>query len=406
MKKLIQLLVLAALVTAFALPALAQTATATPTPAAAGQDDPEAKAALYKKFTDNIKRNDPAAKPDVAYEAGKEYLAKYATKDGPEDQYIKYITKWVTSYEKVARRQQLLQYLTDKKYNEAFAASKTVLTDFPDDLEVLYRLVGANFLAVDGKNEANNADAAAYAKKLIQLIQAGKSPDTSKNNNELQGNLNYAIGFFLRNSQPAEATTALVSAATLEGPSKKDPKTYLYLADIYEKGDYANQAKQYNAGCKTEEQLKSQECIDLSVKVNSTVDHMIDALARAISYSNTAPNAASYAQARTAWKEQLTAYYKFRNNNSDTGLEALIASITSRPFPKPGEPVVPPIVPQTAPATAPSSTATPTPSTTSGTTTGKAASTPAATKTASAPTTTTTPPKTTGTKTTPRRAHK
>jgi hypothetical protein len=62
---------------------------------------------------------------------------------------------------------------------------------------------------------------------------------------------------------------------------------------------------------------------------------MIDALARAIAYSNTSPNAAKLAQARTAWTEQVTTYYKFRNNDSDTGLKELIASITSRPLPNP-----------------------------------------------------------------------
>src|SRR5438270_4388149 len=116
MKKVIQLFVLAALATTLALPALAQTpATIGSTTAASGQDDVEAKAALYKLFTDNIKR-DPNAKPDVAYQAGKDYLAKYEAKDGPDDQYIKYIKKWVDTYEKIARRTALLQQLKDKKY--------------------------------------------------------------------------------------------------------------------------------------------------------------------------------------------------------------------------------------------------------------------------------------------------
>jgi len=394
MKKFIQLFLLAALVMTLGLPALAQTpTTTTTTPAAPVQDDAEAKAALYKKFTDNIKTN-----PPVAYEAGKEYLAKYEAKDGPADQYIKYISNWVGKYDKVARRQLLLQQLAEKKYNEAFAAARTVLSDFPEDVEVLYKLVGSGFLAAEAKNEANSADAANYAKKLIALIQAGKSPDTSKTKDELTGNLNYAIGFFLRNSQPSEATIALVNAAQFESPSKKDPKTYLYLADIYEKGEYGNLRAQYNASCKTPEQLESQECKDLNTKVNSVVDHMIDALARAISYSNMGANAASYAPVRSAWMDQLTTYYKYRNNGLDTGLKELIASITSRPFPKPGEPVVPPIVPQTAPAT-PSSTASPTqPSST--------AAGPAAVKATQGPAANTTQPKTTGAKTTPKRAHK
>jgi tetratricopeptide (TPR) repeat protein len=412
MKKLIQLFVFAALVTAFALPALAQTTPATgttTTAAAGGQGDAEAKAALYDTFTKNIKTN-----PTVAYDAGKEYLQKYEATDGPTDQYVAYIKKWVTSYEKVARRQQLLKQLSDKNYNEAFASSQQVLADFPDDLEVLYRLVGAGFIALDSKNTANNAAASTYAKKLIQLVEAGKSPDTSKSKDEILGNLNYALGLFTQTSQPTDAINYFIKAAQYEGSSKKDPKTYLFLADLYEKGEYTKLATQYNTSCKTPEQLQTQECKDLGVKVNQVVDHMIDALARAIAYSNVGPDAAKLAQARAAWMEQLTTYYKFRNEGSDTGLKELIASITSRPLPKPGEPIVPPLMPQ-SPSATPSSSTTPT------TPSGTASVTPAATRTTTTPaatnmkqgtTSTTTSSKTatpagktSTTKTTPRRSH-
>src|SRR5215213_2720803 len=98
MKKLIRLLVFAALVATLALPALAQNTTTTPANSggtAAAQDDAE-KLALYEKFRTNLKDN-----PPVAYEAGKEYLTKYEATDGPTDQYVSYIKKWVTSYDKI-----------------------------------------------------------------------------------------------------------------------------------------------------------------------------------------------------------------------------------------------------------------------------------------------------------------
>src|SRR4051812_3567207 len=99
MKKLIQLLVFTALVTTLALPAFAQgTTTNTSSTAAGAQDDPTVKAADYEKFTKNIKTD-----PPTAYQAGKDYLAKYEAKDGPDDQYVKYIKNWVTKYEKIAR---------------------------------------------------------------------------------------------------------------------------------------------------------------------------------------------------------------------------------------------------------------------------------------------------------------
>jgi hypothetical protein len=414
MKKLIQLFVFATLVTTFALPALAQTtpATGTTTTAASGQGDAEAKAALYDKFTKNIKTN-----PTLAYEAGKEYLQKYEATDGPTDQYIAYIKKWVTSYEKIARRQELLKQLSDKNYNEAFASSKQVLIDFPDDLVVLYPLSGAGLTAATSGNEANNSDAVAYTKRTIQLVQSGKSfdpakPLTPKERDEMLNNLNYALGFLLRKTAPNEAATYFINAAQLEGPHKTNPYTYYFLASAYEETEYSKLRSEYEAKCKTDEQLNSQECKDLTAKVNQVLDRMIDGLARAIAYSNTASNPAQFAQARTAWTEQITTLYKYRNNGSDTGLKELIASITSRPLPKPGEPVAP-LTPQTAPS---STTAPGQPSGTTGTPAGKAttSTTTAATGTKQGTTSATTGSKTmtpqpagktSSTKTTPRRSH-
>jgi hypothetical protein len=294
MKKLIRLLVFAALVTAFALPALAQTTPSSDTAAAAAsQDDAEAKAALYKRFTDNIKAN-----PPVAFEAGKEYLGKYEAKDGPDDTYVKYIKKWVDSYEKIARRNQLLQKLKDKNYGEAVALSKQVLVDFPDDLPVLVELSQAGLTAATNGSTANNADTINFAKRTIQLIQAGKTYQPGvpiPNKDVLLGGLNYSLGFLLKPTQPAEALNYFITAAQFEGPSKKDPFTYSNLAEIYEATDYSKLATQFNASCKTEEQAKTQECIDLKAKADQSVDRMIDALARAIAYSNSGPNAAGWA---------------------------------------------------------------------------------------------------------------
>jgi hypothetical protein len=394
MKKLIRLLVFAALVATLALPTLAQT-----TPAAATQDDAEAKTALYTKFTENRNSN-----PQVAYDAGKEYLQKYEAKDGAADQYVAYIKKWVDSYDKIARRNQLLQQLKDKNYNAAFAGSRQVLTDFPDDLGILYELAKAGLFAATSGNESNNADAVNYTKRTIQLIQSGKTFEKDKpiaNKDEILGGLNYSLGLLLKKSQPAEAATYFVNAAQHEGPSKKDPLTYSAIAEIYETTEYGKLSTQYNAECKTDEQIATPACVELKGKADRVVDRIIDALARAVAYSSTSPDAAKYAQARTEWTNQLTTYYKYRNNGSDAGLKELIAGITSKPLPKPGETVAPMTPASTTTPTQPSGTTSTQPSTTApaSTTTqpngSKAApaTQPAAGKTSST------------TKTTPKRAH-
>jgi hypothetical protein len=408
MKKLIRLLAFVALVTAFALPVLAQTtpSTTTATPAAT-QDETQAKADLYARFRDNIKTN-----PTVAYEAGKEYLQKYEATDGAEDQYVKYIKKWVMAYDKVARKNRFAEQLKAKNYNEAFATGKQILADDPEDLSTLYDLSRAGFAANTSGNEANNADSIAYAKKTMQLLQAGRTFEKDKpvtNKDEIVGGLNYVVGFLLRKTQPAEAANYFINAAQVEGFAKKDPQTYIFLADAYETTEYTRLATQFSTNCKTEDQLKTTECTEMSTKINQVVDRMIDALARAIAYSKSGPDAAKYDQARTTWMKQLTDYYKYRNNGSETGLPELIASITSRPLPKPGETVAPMTPSSTTAPAQPNGTTNTAPSNT--TTTAKPNTT-SAKPSSTTPASTTTPSngKTTSAaqpsgKTTPKRAH-
>ena len=411
MKKLIRLLVLAALVATLALPALAQTTpAATPaTTPAASQDEAQAKVDLYDKLVKNR-----AANPPVAYEAAKEYIQKYGADN---DQYVTYAKKYVTAYEKQARRNQFTEQVKAKNYNDAFAIGKQILAEEPEDLGILFELTRSGFAAADSKNTANNADTVAMAKKTIQLLQAGRTFEKDKpvaNKDDLIGGINFELGRLLKDAQPAEAMTYLVNAAQTEGSAKKDFRTYLFLADVYEKGEYGSLSTQYNNNCKTEEQVATPACTELKAKADKIVDHMIDALARAIAYNDASPNAAANAAARASWMEQLTSYYKYRNNNTDTGLKELIAGITSKPLPKPGDPIAP-MTPPSTPAstnapTQPGSTTNTAPSTT---TTTPATSAKPATTTAKPGSTTTTPAsttaqptsKTSSTKTTPKRAH-
>lgn len=351
MKKLIRLLVFAGLVATLALPVVAQTTPAATT--APSQAEQEAKTALYTKFTENRNSN-----PQVAYEAGKEYLQKYEATDGAADQYIAYIKKWVDSYDKIARRNQLLQQLKEKNYNGAFASSRQVLTDFPDDLGVLYELAKAGLFAATSGNKANNGDAINYTKRTIQLLESGKTFEKDKpiaNKDEIIGGLNYSLGFFLRESQPSEAANYFVKAAQVEGFAKKDPQTYIFLAEAYETNEYGKLSTRYNAECKTDEQIATPACVALKGQADAVVDRIIDALARAIAYSNTSADAAKYAQARTEWTNQLTTYYKYRKG-SEEGLKELIAGITSKPLPKPGEAAAPVTPASTTTPTQPSGT--------------------------------------------------
>jgi TonB family protein len=58
----------------------------------------ELKAQLYERFVSNRLES-----PAVAYEAGKEFIQRYEAVDGPDDQYVAYLRKWVAAYEKLSQ---------------------------------------------------------------------------------------------------------------------------------------------------------------------------------------------------------------------------------------------------------------------------------------------------------------
>jgi hypothetical protein len=363
MKTLTRLIVCGVVVATFALQALAQQTTASPaaspTPASTQQqtqqEDPEAKAALYKRFTDNYKTNQA-----VANDAAKEYLQKYPNDD---PKIIAYLKDFVSKYEKGSRKGQLDTLMRDKKYEEAFQVGKEVLASQADDLPTLIAVSWAGLnLATTGK-EANNAEAANYARKTIQLIESGKTPEEGKPftaKEETLGWLNYALGIFSLKNNPAEATNDFVKAASHEGFAKKDPQTYALLAIAYQAGQYNKLREDFKT--RFEGKPESDESKAALENLNQVMDRIIDAYARAVALSG---SEAKYAAKKTEWTKQLTDFYKFRNNNSETGLNELIAGVLSKPLPQPATVT-------TTPAT------TPTPGTGANTSTGATGATPAA----------------------------
>lgn len=426
MKKLVQLIVLGTMLAAFALPSVAQdTAAAQPS-----QEEQEAKSALYKKFTDTYNRgkeilkNDPklaqpgnkeafAAANREANQYATEYLQKYPNDTGQIPDYLK---KFVASYaksEKEGRKTQLVQLFTDKKYDEGFALGRQILNDEPNDLLTLYTLARNGLFAAATGSETNNAATAQYAKKAIQLLQAGGDlPGQPKD--ETLGILNYALGVSSIKSTPSDAVGAFIQVATLANSAKTDPQTYYLLAIAYQAAEYDKLASDYKTQCSTAEQIASPTCKAMTDRLNLVVDRVIDAYARAVSLSGTNP---TYAARKTEWMKSLTDFYKYRHEGKEDGLKEYIAGITNQPLPSPlpaagTTPAPTSSTPATSGSTASTGNMTPMATgqnTTPGTTTTTPASTTAPqTKPASTTPASTTAPKTTTTapkKTTPKKAH-
>ncbi|MFN2455124.1 MAG: hypothetical protein ABR577_12975 [Pyrinomonadaceae bacterium] len=312
--------------------------------AAAGQSDEDAKRDLYVRFTGKIKKDRPGA-----YQDGKEYVEKYPNDNSPQAAYIK---KYIAAYEsdqKAAEtgkeKSDIAQLVKDKKYDQAYAKGRQFLAGHPDDLATTLNTAWSGWQLSFKDNASTNAEAGNYARKAIQLIEAGKTPVegqafTAKD--ETLGWLNYALGTYALASTSPDAAGFFIKAAQFEGFAKKDPTLYERLAVVYQATEYTKLAEDYKTRFSTEESRATPEGKAATERINDSIDRIIDAYARAVAYSGTEPR---YAAKKADWTKQLTDFYKFRHDNSTTGLDQLIASVTGKPLPQPGQPVT-----STAPA--------------------------------------------------------
>jgi hypothetical protein len=336
MKRLKSILTFSLIAAALLLPtSLRASVPAFMTNAVLTQDDKD-KVALYDKFKTNSTGDFKAQK--TAYDAGKEYLKKYPNDTDAKATEVK---TFVELFEKEEMRpsEVLVKVYKDKKYAEAFQLGKQVLTDNPENVKVLTALGYAGMLSATAGKPEFTTDAIAYAKKAIQLIESGKNPANwtpFANRDETLGWLNYSVGLMSLNT-PSDAVTHLVKAATYEGKPKKDPTLYYYIAVLREQDVQRLRAEHDKATA------NSPEAKAASAKLNETIDMVIDAYARAISYMEADPQFQQrYQQQKPGWMEKLTTYYKFRNKDSDAGLKDFIAGIQAKPMPgQPEQSLVP-----------------------------------------------------------------
>lgn len=292
-----------------------------------GQEtDDQAKIDVYKRFTENRTTN--AA---VAYQAAKDYLQKYP-KD--KDQYTQYLQKWVVAYERDERKSRLPQLVyTEKSYGEAFALGKQILGEEPDYLKALIDLGYAGYLASTAKNESFNGDALGYARKAIQLIEAGKAPESwapFKSKDDGLAYLYYTVGFLNLKAAPNEAIEPLLKAVQFESDIKKTASSYYLLAAAYEAGPFAKMSADYKKNF--EGKAETPESKQALAKLNEVIDRTIDAYARAVASAGNDPK---NEQNKTTWKNRLTVLYKFRHEDSEAGLSELMSSVLSKPLPGP-----------------------------------------------------------------------
>src|SRR5712691_815396 len=305
MRRTIKLVTLAAMLAVCAAPALAQ----------AKECNDEFKSATYQKWYDNRKDHQ-----DVAYAAAKEYLAICPADDSP---YKTALKKFADAYDAMTAgattAKQFDDAVKNKNYAEQMRLGKLVLATDPDNTKV-YIILGAA-----GLNDPSLlSDSAQYAKKAIEMIEAGKpfAPLFDSSKDKALATLNYVIASATVKNDPTAAIPFFVKALKPESDLKKNPQVYAQLAGAYGAGPVTKLANDYKIFVGKDETPESKLAL---ANLNQVIDRQIDALARAAAVATDSADKKNV-------MDVLTAIYKDRNK-SEAGLNELVAGILQKPLP-------------------------------------------------------------------------
>jgi hypothetical protein len=283
------------------------------------------KEALYAKFTD-FRRNLDPEQQRYAYPTAKEYLRRWG---GEKDAETKEIQKWVMEYERAMHGRDLYTEYDAKHYAKVFEIGRPAVKSDPDNFLALSLMVEAGYDNSLAGNGSLNSETTDYARRAIKLIEDGKvsKPDPFKSMEVARGFLNYALGTFVKDENPIEAAAAFMKAVKSDSPYRTDPAAYHRLGVSILKGEFTKLSAEYND--KFGAKQSSPEQTATLQRITHLIEQTIDAYARAVALS-TKPE---QKDAREKILAQLTALYKNVHNNSDAGLNELIATVLSKPMP-------------------------------------------------------------------------
>jgi len=389
--------------------------TAAPTFAQDACADVDANQALYKKYIDNYAGT--MAQKKIAVEAGKEYIQKYeacatATKDaaGVEKktltfaEQITYFKENVPVLEKAITDQVNLEgdkamygrfnaATKAKNVAEILASGKEVLAKYPtadSSLDVAIVMASAAFDEVIAKPTVTtyNKDLITYAKKAIELIEAGKTSKTyGAGAYQLQtkpkalGVLNYSIGLAMLGdpAQKKDAAAYFYKSSQYDSVFKNNPLLYRAIGSNYLDEFLAFDKKRKEIIVRNENK-DNEESLAMEAMQKGYADRAIEAYAIAYKIAKADPKQKATADAVSTTLKDL---YAFRfNGKTLDNVDTYVTTVASKPLTNPTTTVTP--VKEEAPATTPPTSGATTPSATTPTTTTPA--TKPATKPATTPT--------------------
>lgn len=316
-KQLFSLILTALLLGAFSSIALAQET-------AQAKLADEEKTEAYRKYYE-APRTTPQQQKAV-YDIATEFLKKYGAE---EDQYVTAVKKWVAKYETLTRLLELDQAVKAKDYTKIITLGRPLLEKEPENFAIHFHVVNAGFFKARAGDKTVIPETIALARKTIQLLDSNKvtNPAPMASIDDARGFLTFGLAPLLQADAPAEAIAAYLRAAKEGGAYKTDPYTYFQLGALIYNSEYQPLAKEYSDKFTGKDETpESKAMLD---KANAIGNRAIDAMARAVALA-TKPE---HKDSRTTWMATLTDIYKDFHNNSDAGLNDLIATVLSKPLP-------------------------------------------------------------------------
>ena len=303
--------------------ALAQTPTPQYPSSTALQRDND-KIALYTRYYDAKKIATPEQQR-LAYELAQQYVKEFGSDN---DKYAEAARKYVAAYENALREFELNKAYLAKNYTKVMEDGTAMLVKNPDDYFVLAMLAQAGY-ALSRTDTSRNKQTLEHTRHALRLIESGSvtKAEPFKDNDSAKGFLHFTIGWLLRTESPAEAGAAFRKSVDTNSPFKIDPGVYSLLGIMIIKGEYEPKAAEYNNTFGNKPPSPEQQAA--FNQLNQIGARAVDAYARAVALSSKPEQQESKAKLMT----QLTALYKSFNNDSDAGLNDLIASVLTKPLP-------------------------------------------------------------------------
>ena len=282
------------------------------------------KATLYTRYYDAKKVSTPEQQR-VAYELAQQYLKEFGSDN---DKYSEAVKKFVGLYERALHEFELNKLFVAKNYAKVFEDGTPMLAKDPDHYFVLGQLAQAGYELARAGDVSRNAQTLEHARHALKLLDSGTitKADPFKDGNAAKGFLHFVVGWMLRNENAGEAAVELRKAVEADSPFKADPGVYSLLGALIIKGEYEPKAAAYNDkfGNKPpspEQQAALNELDQIGARA-------VDAYARAVALTKP-----EQAETKNKLMTQLTALYKSFHNESEAGLNELVASVLSKPLP-------------------------------------------------------------------------